>query len=321
MRLLLWPNGSLVWSFSPGSAERLSSVLEYLVFRVLALLAPRVPPWLGYWLCSAAGDAAYWLLPRRRANVRRNLSTILRGRTEGLALLAREVFREGARYYYDTFRAPALSDDELEREITLEGWENLQKGLQEGKGVLLVSAHLGSPALVVQILAVRHCKVTSVVERVRPQRLLDLMIRVRGCRGIRLIPFSSTIANTLAEALRRNEIVGLVVDRDTQRSGVPVEFFGAETTMPAGPVMIALRTGAALVPAFTYRRKGGGFVGRIEEPLELVRTGRLREELRANTQRLAAVLERAIAEAPEQWIVFEPVWPETTAEGRQGAAN
>ena len=296
-------------------------MLEYLVFRVLGALAPRTPVRLGYWLCSIAGDVAYWLLPRRRANVRRNLSMILRGRTEGLAVLVREVFREGAKYYFDTFRIPALSDDQLEREICLEGWDNLQRGLQRGRGVLLVSAHLGSPVLVAQILAVRHCKVTSVVERVRPQRLLDLMLRVRGSRGIRLIPISATTANTLAEALRRNEIVGLVADRDIQKSGVAVEFFGAQTRMPTGPVMIALRTGAALVPGFTYRRKGGGFLGRVEEPLELVRTGRLREDLEVNTQRLAAVLERAIAEAPEQWIVFESVWPETTAEGQAGAAN
>ncbi len=296
-------------------------MLEYSVFRLLSWLAPRLPPSVAYKLFGWIGDISYWVLPRRRANVRRNLSMVLRGGTEGLGQLIRETFREGARYYYDTFRVPALTDEELEATITLRGWEHLEKGLEGGKGVVLVTAHLGSPVLVAQILAVRRCRVVSVVEAVNPPQLLELMTRARGSRGIRLVPLGPSIFRVLNESLARNEIVGLVADRDLQGSGVRAEFFGAETVMPSGPVTLALRTGAALVPAFTYRRRDGGFLARIEEPLSMTRTGKLKEDVRLNTQRLAAVLEKAIAEKPEQWIVFESVWPEGAAEDRFGAAS
>lgn len=296
-------------------------MLEYQVFRLLSWLAPHLSPSVAYRLFGWVGDLSYWVLPRRRANVRRNLSLVLRGGTERLGRLMRETFREGARYYYDTFRVPALTDDELEAAISLEGWEHLEEGLKGGKGVVLVTAHLGSPVLVAQILAVRGCRVVSVVEAVNPPQLLDLMSRARGSRGIRLVPLGPSIVRELTEALERNEIVGLVADRDLQGSGVPAEFFGAETIMPSGPVTLAIRTGATLVPAFTYRLHDGSFLARIEEPLPMVRTGKLREDVRLNTQRLAAVLEKAIAEKPEQWIVFEPVWPEQAAEDRLGAAS
>lgn len=284
-------------------------MLEYLVFSLFSMIAPRVPPAVAHSFLGWIGDIAYWLLPRRRANVRQNLSIVLQGNTERLDELVREVFREGARYYYDNFRVPALSDQELERAIHLEGWENLERGLARGKGVVLVTAHLGSPVLVAQILAARRCRVVSVVEAIKPPQLLDLMVRIRGSRGIRLVPFGPNIVHELTKALELNQIVGLAADRDIQKNGVPASFFNKETTMPIGPVMLAIRTGATLMPAFTYRSEDGHFLANIGHPLEMERTGKLKEDIRINTQRLAEILEKAISAKPEQWIVFEPVWP------------
>ncbi len=297
-------------------------MLEYLVFRLLSLLAPRIPPRVAYWLCNPIGDAICRLLAGRRRTVRRNLSTILGPQARDLDRRTREVFREGVKNYYDTFLAPALSDQELERLVSLEGWDNLRRALERGKGVVLVTAHLGSPSLVAQILGTRKCRLTVVAEPLRPRRLFELMARVRATReGIRIVPFGPTVTGELTEALRRNEIVGLVADRDISKNGVPVRFFGVDTLLPVGPVMLALRTGAALVPAFTHRLEGGSLVGRIDEPMELERTGSLREDLRLNTQKLATVMEEAVRKSPEQWTVFEPIWPEEGSETRLGATS
>lgn len=295
-------------------------MLEYLVFRLLSLLAPRIPPRVAYRLCNPIGDLACWLLPSRRRIVRQNLSMVLGGEPPDLARRTRGVFREGVKYYYDTFRASSLSDQEMERVISLQGWDNLQGALARGKGALVLTAHFGSPALVAQILAVRKCRVTAVAEALPNRRLLDLMSRVRAGHGIRVVPFGPSITRELTAALGRNEVVGVVGDRDIQKTGVPVRFFGRETTLPVGPVMLALRTGAALLPSFTYRQKDGHFAAFIGEPLQLERTGRLQEDLRRGTQRVAELLEEAIKKSPEQWIVFEPIWSEGAA-ARQGAAR
>jgi KDO2-lipid IV(A) lauroyltransferase len=85
--------------------------------------------------------------------------------------------------------------------------------------------------------------------------------------------------------------------------------------MTPGPAMLALRTGAMLVPGFGFREKDDHFVADIWEPLALERTGNLKEDLRLNTQRVAATLEAAIRARPEQWVVFKPVWTEDTTDG------
>lgn len=288
-------------------------MLQYLAFRALAAVAPLPPPGLGYWLCDRVAELLYLLLPRRRTTVRRNLSVVLRGRNANLDALVRATFRQGLRYYYDTFRAPALTDKELASLATIRGWEHIERALSRGKGAIVFTAHFGSPALVAQLLAVRGFKVTTAAEPVRPQRLLDLMTRVRGSRGITLLPLNQRSARELAEVLRRNEVVGVVADRDIQGTGITVDLFGVPKNLPSGPVLLALRSGAPILPAFTYRREGNRLEGVIGEPVALERTGDLRRDVKINTQALARVLERAISEAPEQWIVFEPVWPERPA--------
>ena len=286
-------------------------MLEYLVFRFLSLLAPRIPLRLAYRLCDPIGDLAWLLLRARRRTVRANLAAILGADAGDLDRRVRQVFREGARYYYDTFLAPALSDRDLERLVSVEGWENLERALQQGKGAVVVTAHLGSPSLVAQILGVRKRKIVVVVEPIRPPGLFDLMSRARATRGeIRLLPLGPDTTRELSDALRRNEIVGLVADRDVAGNGVPVRFFGRETPMPAGPVMLSIRSGAPLIPAFTYRVGDGHFLARVDPPLEMERTGSLREDLHRNTQRMVSVLEAAIRRSPEQWVVFEPIWSE-----------
>ena len=114
----------------------------------------------------------------------------------------------------------------------------------------------------------------------------------------------------MLQALRQNEVVCLLCDRDLDRSGVEVEFFGERTTLPAGPATLALRTGAPILPVgvyFTERTNGHHAV--VRPPLSLERRGGLREDVSRITQQLAHELEFLIRRAPEQWHLFQPNWP------------
>ena len=298
-------------------------MLQYWLFRLFSLLVPLIPPAVAYRLCDWLGAVLCRLLRRQHRNVRGNLSVVLGGHADQSRVnaLVCKVFREGAKYYYDTFRVPTLSDSALERLVTVEGWEKLDRCLAKGRGVVVFTGHIGSPALVAQILAVRGYCVTSVVEPVEPESLFELMTRVRGSRGIRFVPLGPSSARELMDALRRNEIVGIVADRDVGGTGVSVDFFGIETRLPAGPALLALRAGADLLPAFTYRVGEGRFVGQIWDPIEVRRTGKLREDVRLNTQEMGRALEKAIRRSPEQWVVFEPIWPEGISPSGPGVAN
>ena len=89
-----------------------------------------------------------------------------------------------------------------------------------------------------------------------------------------------------------------------------VSFFGAPARLPPGAAVLGLRTGAAVLPAFTARLAGNRYLGWFEPPLELVRTGNARTDVQANTERIARAIEAAIRRYPEQWTVFQPIWPQ-----------
>ncbi len=114
------------------------------------------------------------------------------------------------------------------------------------------------------------------------------------------------------QALRDNHVVCLLADRDLQRSGPEVEFFGERTMLPAGPAMLSLRTGAPILATAVYfTRRVDGHFGIVRPPLPAERTegARLRDDVARITQDLAHELELLIRRAPEQWHMFQPNWP------------
>ena len=111
------------------------------------------------------------------------------------------------------------------------------------------------------------------------------------------------------EAVRQGRTVGLVADRDILGSGVEVEFFGETTTLPAGPAVLALRTGVPLLPCAIYFDGPDGHRVVIRPPLAVAREGGFREDVQRVTQVLAHELEELIRAAPEQWHLMQPNWP------------
>jgi lauroyl/myristoyl acyltransferase len=114
-------------------------------------------------------------------------------------------------------------------------------------------------------------------------------------------------------ALRNNHVVCLLSDRDIGGGGVEVEFLGERTTLPAGPATLALRTGAPLFPTAVYYGGERGRRGVVRPPLDLARTGRLRDDVARVTQALADELGDLIRRAPEQWHLLQPNWPSDRA--------
>ncbi len=97
-------------------------------------------------------------------------------------------------------------------------------------------------------------------------------------------------------------------DLDIEGPKANLPFFGEETMMPTGPIEMALRTGATVIPCFCLRTKPGGIDADLEEPLELERTGDMERDARTNTQRFLALIERRLRQHPDQWVVLESIW-------------
>jgi KDO2-lipid IV(A) lauroyltransferase len=283
--------------------------LSYYIYRVLGAFVPLVPPQIGYAVFRALGDLSYSVATRSRESVRDNLHHVLgpKAKPAQMERQTRQAFRTQAYNYYDLFRVASLSSVQITRLVTVHNLEFMDQALSWGKGVILVSAHFGNVDIVAQAFAVRGYPITVVAEPLRPERLYRYVASLRASRGMRLVP-ADQFLRPLFRALRDNEIVGLAADRDLTGRGTLVDFFGAPALLPDGSVRLALRSGAAIVPAFGLRRADGAFDALIEPPLVLENTGNVQSDIRSGMARLVEVLEKHIARYPGQWVIFEPVW-------------
>ncbi|TMC73884.1 MAG: lysophospholipid acyltransferase family protein [Chloroflexi bacterium] len=277
-----------------GAARALASTAE----RVL----PRIPPaWQGP-ISEIVGTIAYLAAPRARAAVRANLAMIAPERS----LSARRVFVNQVRQYLEVFHIPRLDRARFDAIVRVEGWDRFLCAQRLGKGVIFGSAHLGPIALVGQVLMHRGYTLTLPAEKTDSE-LMRAVNRARQAQGLVLVPMDSALS--IHRVIRDGGVLGILADRAVTGIGERVEFFGRTALLPSAHVALALRTGAALLPAFTWR-ENGLLHARIEPPLELVSTGDREADVRAGVQRFAALFERYVKEHPEQWTVFEPVWNE-----------
>jgi KDO2-lipid IV(A) lauroyltransferase len=151
-------------------------------------------------------------------------------------------------------------------------------------------------------------QVTVVVEDITPAGVREFFLRLRSELGMNVVVLSSGAGPQVATALARNHIVCLVADRDIDGGGVPVEFFGEPTTVPAGPATLALRTGATLLPVAVYF-EGTRHRAVVRPPLATERRGRFRDDVARISQDVTNELAGFIAAAPEQWHLLQPNWP------------
>jgi KDO2-lipid IV(A) lauroyltransferase len=254
-----------------------------------------------------AGLAWYLGAPAARAAVRDNLRHVL-GR-EPSRRQVRAVFWHGALNYWDTLVLPRLSDDELLRMVRIRGLEHLDDALAAGKGVILVGAHLGSVALAGQVIPARGYKTVIVIEAIKPQEVFDFFAHQRSAHGGRMITAGPAAVRVLLTALRNNEVIGLVTDRDVTGNGPIIDFFGAPTRFADGAAALAVRTGAPILPSGAVRAGNGTFEAWVEPPLALPRGDSTRENVLELTRAVASRLEYHIASHPEQWTVFQKRWP------------
>ncbi len=284
--------------------------LIYLLYRLVAISAGRLPPWAGYWLARKVARLLYAFSPRLRRIVHSNMRHVLGPHADEAEVLAttHEAFVNITKGHYDLFRVSRLSMEEIQALSEIDGAEYLHGALEQGRGAVVVSAHFGNVDLVGQLPLAQGIPISGAVQHIQPERLFRYLLKLRQSHGLRLIPSDEPMIG-LFKALKRGEIIALPVDRDIGDHGRLIEFFGEPAHLPDGPVRVALRTGAPLLPAFVLRLPDNRFRVTIEPPLDIQSTGDLEADVEAGMKQVVAVMERHIARHPAQWLVAAPVWP------------
>jgi len=222
-----------------------------------------------------------------------------------------------ARYWAESLRLPSLADEQVAAAVTCHGLEHLDAALAAGTGAVAALPHLGGWDWGGRWVVGTGRPATVVVEALRPPEVFEWFADLRRRAGLEVVAVGPGAGEAGLRALRDNRILCLLCDRAVgEASTVEVTFFGERTRLPAGPVTLALRTGAPLLPIAVYLEKGGGHVVDIRPPIELTRRGRFRDDVADGTQQLAAALERLIRAAPTQWHLLQPNWPSDRAPGQ-----
>jgi len=243
-----------------------------------------------------------------RAHMRRVLGPGVSDET--VEQTAQECFGVYGRYWIETFRLAALSPAELDAGMEWEGVGYVEEALALGKGVILGMPHIGGFEWGGAWFGASGYPTTVVVERLEPPELFEFFRSLRQKFGLEVVPLGEEAGRAILRRLHANGLVGLVCDRDIAGNGAPVDFFGYPTTIPSGPAMLALRTGASILPCAVYYTDEGLHRGVIRPPLDVSRTGKLRDDVQRVTQALAREFEHLIGLAPEQWHVLQANWPD-----------
>ncbi|MCL5026586.1 MAG: lysophospholipid acyltransferase family protein [Chloroflexi bacterium] len=282
----------------------------YYLFKAATFLAARLPRWLGFRLTDGAGVAIFLLNARARHQADANLRRVLGPEARPLRrrLVALRAFRTAARNYYDLFRLPSIKQPGQQVRMKVVGWENLEQALAEGHGAVVAAPHMGAFELMTRLAVERSVRITIPIERVKPEKLFQLMVQQRSTEGVNVVPADNGALRAMYQALRRNEIVVIAADRDVLGNGAPVCFFGEPTTVPDAPAVISLRTGAPILVGYTLRRGDNSYYVELQPPLPAPAAIDARQGAQALTEAVTARIEDIIRKHPDQWVVFEPVW-------------
>jgi lauroyl/myristoyl acyltransferase len=295
-------------------------------YRAAAAAISRVPARLSLPLGRALFVGSYFAWPRKRRIILANASHVL-GLPAGdhrVRHLARRIYATYAQFIIELMRLRAMPADEPARLIRAGGerggesfvalFEQLRA---EGRGLIAVSAHIGSIDVLAGAFALRGLPTYGLADDSAYPELFEELNAERRRWGIGIIPWRNL--RRVYAALREPAILGLVVDWGYRADGVPVRLFGEWTALPSGPAMLAARTGAAIVPVVCRRHDDGTYDAAHYPPIEVADDSAA--EIQRATQAVADAVEDMIAVAPDQWYSFKPIWPATTEEKEALAAR
>jgi len=276
---------------------------------------------LGHWLPVPVGHALARLiteiLGRRRGSalyraIYANQAGVLGLETSPAELHAatRAVLRHAGQVAYDLMHLVGRGEAAIRAAVSWEQGvrEHLEAARAGGRGVMVCGCHLSNFNLALLALALEGLPV-QILSMAAPRGGFALMRDLRAQGLIEETPIDGPALRAAIHRLRNGGIVITAVDWPLAASGdEPLPFFGRPALLPTGHIRLAISAGALLWPAACRWERERGYVIHSSPPLELELSGDRPADVRHNACRVLAVIERWIAETPEQWLMYYPVW-------------
>ena len=241
---------------------------------------------------------------RLRSNYKRVTPNISSSQLEALT---REGMRSYLRYWFDTFRLNKWSKSRI-IETTFVVRENLLRDpIETKKGCIIALPHAGNWDHAAAYFCSTGIPITAVVEKLKPEAIFKKFLAYRESIGIEAISHKEKTIPILMERLNQGKLVALVADRDMSRNGIEVNFLGGIAKMPAGPAILAIKTGSPLVTAY-IRYLDKGIEITFDETIKLPVTGSEEEQIKIVTQSMADNFAKRIKDSPVDWHMLQRIW-------------
>ncbi len=268
----------------------------------------KMPEKRAYALFNRLADQAW---RRHGPSVRQYEKNLRRVLPDASAAEIRDVSRAGfqsyAHYWCDAFRMPDWPRSRI-LDLNVDGREHIDEAVAGGGRLVFVGPHGGNYDHGAAFVAQRYGSLTTVAERLKPYKLFEKFVAFRQELGMEVLGFGTgDLVSTLTDRVESGNIVGLVGDRDLSRHGIPVTFFGEPTRMPAGPALVARRTGATLL-AVNFFYRDGQPAATVFDPIPVPTSGSEDDDIRTITQSIAGRFEIGIGEHPSDWHMLQPLW-------------
>jgi lauroyl/myristoyl acyltransferase len=288
---------------------------------VVRVIVGSMPLQVGNRVADLAGDLVYLTASRSRKAAIINLGHAMRPVSrQDLKRAVQGVFRNAMRNYYDLCRAPNLSDEEVDRSFDFdeEGWARIVDLYEKKRGVILASAHFGAFDMVGQVIGRREVDLRIMIAQVKPAWLSDFISDLRVSRGVKAFLVDTEEGSGLNLAalkdsirfLKGGGVLGVLADRNTEKEGVAIPFFGREALVASGAAKIAFRTRSAVVVCVCKRVQGNRYQVTFDPPIEPTGSANNEEDIKTLLRDIFARFEHHIRLNPEQWVLLQPVWKE-----------
>jgi KDO2-lipid IV(A) lauroyltransferase len=285
------------------------SAIYYFV-RCLIFISKLMPrqSWLSF--CGFLGKLAYLFSGKSRRRSIAHLTLALgneKSPAEILALCKRMYVMLGMNGG-DILRAMSVRTlADLDKFLVVHGYENFERATAKGKGVIFLTCHLGAFDLQITVMSLRGLKPNIIGTPLKDERLNELLFNYRNAYGAVAVERGKETLRLL-RSLKSGGLVAILIDQDTKVKSRFVNFFGRSAATPVGAAILALKTGAAVVPTYIYLGEDKLQHMHIlpEIPLEI--TGDEEADMITNTQSYTQFIEEQIRKRPEQWVWMHERW-------------
>ena len=257
---------------------------------------------------SFLGTIAYLILNKERKKAIENLSTAFSKEMTILEIkrLCRESFQNLGINLIELLRFPKLNRENIDEFVTMIGRDRIDTALKNGKGAIMLTAHLGNWELMAAYAALKDYPINVVARPIYYEGYNKILVKLRESKGIKVIYRDDV--KPMLQSLKNNELLGILADQDTVKvDGLFVKFFDELAYTPTGPAALAMKTGAPLIPCFIIRENGRHKIF-VEEPLPVMTTGDKDKDLLINTEMYGKVIEKWVRKYPSQWVWMHQRW-------------